>query len=50
MEQMGYNCDIQQEYDKITKLEKVTRVAQITSNSLCDFTRSAILNNLKNEL
>ncbi len=29
MEQMGYNCDIQQEYDKITKKEEVTRVAQI---------------------
>jgi hypothetical protein len=46
MEQMGYNCDIQQEYDKITKLEEVTRVAQITINSLCDYTRNIVVNNL----
>jgi hypothetical protein len=46
MEQIGYNGDIQQEYDKITKLEEVTRVAQITINSLCDYTRSKILNNM----
>jgi hypothetical protein len=47
MEQLGYNCDIQQEYDKITKNEEVTKVAQITINSLCDFTRSSIVDNLK---
>jgi hypothetical protein len=46
MEQIGYNWDIQQEYDKITKIEEVTRVAQITINSLCDYTRSTIVNNL----
>ncbi len=46
MEQMGYKCDIQQEYDKITKKEEVTRVAQITINNLCDYTRSTITNNL----
>jgi hypothetical protein len=46
MEQMGYNCDIQKEYDKITKKEEVTRVAQITINSLCDYTRRTIVNNL----
>ena len=46
MEQMGYNCDIQQEYDKITKKEEVTRVAQITINNLCDYTRRTISNNL----
>jgi hypothetical protein len=47
MEQIGYNCDIQQEYDKITKKEEVTRVAQITINSLCDYTRSTIVNNME---
>jgi hypothetical protein len=46
MEQIGYNWEIQQEYDKTTKLEEVTRVAQITINSLCDYTRSTIVNNL----
>ena len=46
MEQIGHDCDIQQEYDKITKLEEVTRVAQITINSLCDYTRCTIVNNL----
>jgi hypothetical protein len=33
MEQLGYDCNIQQEYDKITKKEEVTRVAQITINN-----------------
>jgi hypothetical protein len=46
MEQMGYKCDIQQEYDKITKIEEVTRIAQITINSICDYTRSTIVSNL----
>jgi hypothetical protein len=46
MEQIGCNSNIQQEYDKITKQEEVTRVAQITINILCDYTRSTILNNL----
>jgi hypothetical protein len=44
MEQIGYNSDIQQEYDKITKKEEVTRVPQITINNLCDYTRSKIVN------
>jgi hypothetical protein len=39
MEQIGYNMVIQQEYDKITSREEVTRVAQITINNLCDHTR-----------
>jgi hypothetical protein len=46
MEQIGYTCVIQQEYDKITKKEEVTRIAQITINSLCDYTRSTLVNNL----
>jgi hypothetical protein len=46
MEQIGYSCDIQQEYDKITKREEVMRIAQITINSLCDYTRSAVVDNL----
>jgi hypothetical protein len=46
MEQIGYNCDIQQEYDKITKKEEVTRIAQLTINNLCDYTRGTIVNNL----
>ncbi len=46
MEQIGYDCDIQQEYDKITKKEEVTRVAQITINNLCDYTRNTIVYNL----
>jgi hypothetical protein len=46
MEQIGYNCDIQQEYNKITKKEEVTRVAQIMINNLCDYTRSTTVNNL----
>jgi hypothetical protein len=46
MEQIGYNCDIQQECDKITKLEEVTGLAQLTINSLCDYTRSTIISNL----
>jgi hypothetical protein len=44
MEQLVYNCDIQQEYDKITKKEEVTRVAQITINSLCDYTSTKVNN------
>ena len=46
MEQIGYDCDIQQEYDKITKKEEVTKVAQTTINSICDYTRATIVNNL----
>jgi hypothetical protein len=46
MEQIGYICDIQQEYDKITNKEEVTRIAQVTINSLCDYTRNTIVNNL----
>jgi hypothetical protein len=46
MEQIGYNCDIQQEYGKITKKEEVTRVAQLTIKSLCVYTRSTVVNNL----
>jgi hypothetical protein len=40
MEQIGYISDILQEDDKITKREEIMKVAQITINSLCDFTRS----------
>jgi hypothetical protein len=46
MEKLGYNSEIQQEYDKIMKKEEVTRIAQIAINNLCDFTRSSITNNL----
>ena len=48
LEQMGYNSDIQQEYAKITNKEEVTRVAQITINNLCDFTRRSIIRNCEN--
>jgi hypothetical protein len=45
MEQMGYNNEIEQEYDKITKREEVTKIAQLTINNLCDFTRETIKSN-----
>ncbi len=47
MEQIGYNSNIQQEYDKITEKEEVMRVAQITINNLCDFIRGTIAGNLE---
>jgi hypothetical protein len=46
MEQIGYNSEIQQEYDKISKKEEITKIAQLTINNLCDFTRRTILSNL----
>ena len=46
MEKLGYSCDIQQEYEKVTKLEEVTRVAQITINNLCDYTRNTIIDSV----
>ena len=46
MEQLGYkNNVILQEYAKITKKEEVTRIAQITINNLCDYTRKVIISN-----
>jgi hypothetical protein len=46
MEQIGNDCDIQQEYDKLTKKEEVTRIAQITINCLCDYTRNTKVSSL----
>ncbi len=40
MEQQVYYGVIQQEYDKLTKKEEVTRIAQIAINNLCDFTKN----------
>ena len=38
----------QQEYCRITNEEEVTRIAQITINNLCDFTRKSIISDLDN--
>ena len=48
MEQLGYRDVIQQEYDKISKKEEVTKVAQITINNLCDFNRKIIISKREN--
>ena len=45
LEQLGYSDVIQQEYAKITKIEEVTKIAQITINNLCDYTRKIIIGN-----
>ena len=34
------------QFDKITKKEEITRVAQVTINNLCDYTRSTVVNDL----
>jgi hypothetical protein len=43
IEQISYSSFIQQEYDKITKKEEVTKIAQLTINNLSDFTRKTII-------
>jgi hypothetical protein len=48
MEQMGCTGIIQQAYDKITKKEEVTRIAQVTTNILCDFMRQSIVESCDN--
>jgi hypothetical protein len=44
MEQTGYHSSILQKYDKIIKKVEITKIAQITINNICDFTRSTIVN------
>jgi hypothetical protein len=46
MEQIGYNSAIQQEFDKITKKDEATWIAQLAINTLCDFTTKFIMGNL----
>ena len=48
MEQIGFMSVLQQEYGRITNKEEVTRIAQITINNLCDFTRKSIISDLDN--
>ena len=43
IEQLGFRNVVQQEYHRITKKEQVTRMAQITINNICDYTRKSIL-------
>jgi hypothetical protein len=39
MEQIGVTSVVQQECDRITTREEVTKIAQITINNLFDFSR-----------
>jgi hypothetical protein len=48
MEQIGFMSVIQQEYGRKTNKEEVTRIAHITINNLCNFTRKSIKSNLDN--
>ncbi len=50
LEQLGYSGVIQQEYDKITKIEEVTKIAQTTINNLCDYNRKIIISKSDNYL
>jgi hypothetical protein len=48
MEQIGYNSVIKRVYDKITKKEEITRIAQININNLCDLARKTVIGNWDN--
>jgi hypothetical protein len=45
LEKLGYVGNIRTEYDKITKREEVTKIAQLTINNLCDHMRTIITEN-----
>jgi hypothetical protein len=45
---MSCNSVLQQEYDQINKKEEVTRIAKISINKICDFTRETIGSNFDN--
>ena len=47
MTKLGYTGVIEQEYDKITRREEVTRNAQTTINSLCDYAREVITGSME---
>jgi hypothetical protein len=42
LEKLGYEGYIRAEYDKITKKEEITKIAQLTINNLCDYMRTLI--------
>ena len=47
MEKLVYTSCIEREYDEITNSEEITRIEQITINSLCDHTRKTIMENIE---
>ena len=47
MEKLVCTSCIEREYDEITNSEEITRIEQITINSLCDHTRKTIMENIE---